>query len=151
WDLATGRSRHTLHSAGKWLRDRIECLAVTPGGEVAVSVDTRPRVWDLAAGQYLGELEGGCSAAVSADGRGAITGGEDKPVRVWDLPAGSCRHALSRHGYRVQAVAVTPDGGVGLSASSFDDPTLRVWDLLTGRCLKEIGDAQEVWGISSLA
>ena len=51
----------------------------------------------------------------------------DKTVRVWDLVAGKERNVFRGHEYRVWAVAIAPDAGFALSAST--DATVRLWDL----------------------
>ena len=50
------------------------------------------------------------AVAVSADGRRAVSGGDDGTVRVWDLDAGTVLHTLTGHDGWVGAVAVSADG-----------------------------------------
>src|SRR5207248_2334174 len=49
------------------------------------------RVWDAETGRQLAQLAGHAGAvtgvAVSADGRHALSGGEDGSARLWDLSA----------------------------------------------------------------
>ncbi len=49
---------------------------------------------------------------------------------VHDLESGECRKFLRGHGKHVSAVAVTPDGRLGISGS--EDGTLTLWDLEAG-------------------
>ena len=70
------------------------------------------------------------SVAVTADGRTAVSGGDDGPVRVWDLAAGQQQAALTGHAGRVFSVAVTADGRTAVSGG--DDGPVRVWDLAAG-------------------
>ena len=104
WDLETGHSRvlqgHT---------SIVGAVAVTPDGRHAVSAGVwnlnfsecrrdPPRVWDLKTGhsrvlQIHTAEEGGLAwgaigLAVTPDGRRAVSGGEDKTLRVWDLETG---------------------------------------------------------------
>jgi LSD1 subclass zinc finger protein len=72
--------------------------------------------------------------AVTADWRWAVSGLEDKTVRVWDLETGQCVRTLAGHTDSVSGLAVTADGRLVVSASA--DGTLRVWNLGRGKCLR---------------
>ncbi|GAA3579468.1 hypothetical protein GCM10022222_75380 [Amycolatopsis ultiminotia] len=74
-----------------------------------------------------------CPLAVSPDGRHAVSGGEDRTVRWWDLRTGECLRVLTGHTDLVTMVALSPDGRHVLSGGT--DGTVRWWDLTTGRCL----------------
>jgi WD40 repeat protein len=93
--------------------------------------------------------------AVTADGRTAVSGSDDRTVRVWDLPGGRCTAVLEGHTGWVRSVAVTADGRTAVSGS--DDRTVRVWDLPGGRCTasyaEESEEARRAWAManSSLA
>jgi WD40 repeat protein/DNA-directed RNA polymerase subunit RPC12/RpoP len=72
------------------------------------------------------------AVALSSDGRLAVSGSDDRTVRVWDLSTGVCVATLEGHTGWVRCVAVTSDGRLAVSGS--DDRTVRVWDIQTGRC-----------------
>jgi WD40 repeat protein len=67
-------------------------VAFVPGAwrGVSGSHDGTVRVWDLATGKVVGKFEGHAGwvkrVAVSADGRYALSGGDDRLVRLWRLP-----------------------------------------------------------------
>jgi hypothetical protein len=70
---------------------------------------------------------------MTPDGRRAVSWGDDKTLRVWDLESGVCLRILegpSEGIERVRGVHVMPDGHRALSISS--DGALRVWDLESG-------------------
>jgi len=73
------------------------------------------------------------SVAFSADGRFALSGSEDKTLRLWDVTTGQCLRTLAGH-TDVNSVAYSPDGRFALSGS--EDKTLRLWDVTTGQCLR---------------
>ncbi|TDD79865.1 protein kinase [Actinomadura rubrisoli] len=73
------------------------------------------------------------AAAVTPDGRHALSGSADGVLRWWDLTTGECVRALTGHTEQVRSVAVTPDGRHALSGA--EDGTIRWWDLRKGRCL----------------
>jgi WD40 repeat protein len=82
------------------------------------------------------------SAAVTADGALAASGGTDGTIRVWDLRANSVRIFPAEHGGAVTALALTADGHT--LASGGDDGVLRIWNPITGKlrfCLKDEGGA----------
>jgi len=70
-------------------------------------------------------------AAVSPDGRSAVSGSTDKTVKIWDLETGECRLTLEGHTARVNSVAIMPDGQRILSGSK--DGSIRIWDAADGR------------------
>jgi WD40 repeat protein len=70
------------------------------------------------------------AVAITPDGRQAVSGAEDRTLRVWDLTTGAELHILTGHAAWVQVVAVTPDGRLVISGAH--DKTLRGWDLVTG-------------------
>ena len=90
--------------------------------------------------QCLRTLEGNADqvncVSVNPDGRRAVSGSNDKTLRVWDLETGACLRTLEGHADYVNCVSVSPDGRRAVSASW--DKTLRVWDLETGACLRTL-------------
>jgi tRNA A-37 threonylcarbamoyl transferase component Bud32 len=113
----------------------VACLAVAPRGQVFAGQGAGVRVWDAATGKEVARLTGHTDAvrglALSADGRHALTGGDDRTVRVWD--AREIRR-ISGHRASVAGVALSPDGRLALSAGR--DPALRLWEVATGRELR---------------
>jgi len=101
--------------------------------------------------QCLRTLEGNADqvncVSVNPDGRRAVSGSNDKTLRVWDLETGACLRTLEGHRDWVNSVSVSPDGRRAVSGSA--DKTLRVWDLETGACLRTLeGHAHTVNSVS---
>ena len=76
------------------------------------------------------------SVAITNDGKFAVSGGDDKTVRLWELSSGNCIHILKSHKWYVKSVAISPDGRHIVSGSW--DKTLRVWALQSGLWLKTL-------------
>jgi len=92
--------------------------------------------------------EGWVSAVAvgEVDGRPvAVSGGDDRTVRVWDLATGQPLHTLSGHEGRVNAVAVGEVDGRPVAVSGGDDGTVRAWDLATNQPLGEPLSGHEGW------
>jgi len=76
------------------------------------------------------------SVSVTPDARRAVSGSNDKTLRVWDVETGECLRTLEGHTDWVNSVSVTPDARRAVSGSN--DKTLRVWDVETGECLRTL-------------
>ena len=76
------------------------------------------------------------SVSMTPDGHRAISGSDDRTLRVWDLESGICLNTLEGHSGTVTSVSLTPDGRRAISGS--DDHTLRVWNLESGCCVRTL-------------
>ena len=67
----------------------------------------------------------------------AVSGGDNKTLRVWDIESSKCLHILKGHSNSVNAVSITPDGRLAVSGcnKNSSDNTLRIWDIESGKCL----------------
>jgi len=79
----------------------------------------------------MGVLEGHTdyvrSVAWSPDGQRALSGSDDKTMRVWEVESGRTLGVLEGHTNRVYSVAWNADGPLAFSAST--NGVMRVWDL----------------------
>ncbi len=87
------------------------------------------------------------SVALSANGRTALSGSEDKTLMLWDVVTGKPLHRFVGHAGEVHSVVFSPDGRTALSGS--EDQTLILWDLSTGQIIRHfVGHAGEVHSVA---
>lgn len=71
---------------------------------------------------------------ISPDGRLAVTGSDDKTVKVWDLQSRRVIRSYEDHEGMVNAVDFHPDGTCIASAGT--DSTIKLWDLRSDQLLQ---------------
>ncbi|MEZ5324645.1 MAG: PQQ-binding-like beta-propeller repeat protein [Verrucomicrobiales bacterium] len=140
--LATGSRNDTVrvynidqgNSVAKFkFEKRVASVVFSADGRylAAGSHDTKAAVFDLETKKRIGpKLDHAGEVHVVALNRNAsllATGASDGMVRVWEIPSGNLRYALSHDdGEDVLDVQFSPQGNVILSASK--DGTARLWD-----------------------
>src|SRR4029077_158725 len=76
-------------------------------------------------------------------GRGPpASAGQDRVIRIWDVPRGAEIARLTGHGASVVDVAWSPDGRRLASAGM--DRAVRIWDVANGRCV-QVCDGHGLW------
>jgi mono/diheme cytochrome c family protein len=86
---------------------------------------------------FAGHSERITSIVFSADGRRALSGSEDRTLRLWDVATGTGLQRFAGHTDEVLCVALAPDGRYAISGGR--DKTVRLWDISSGtewRCLR---------------
>ncbi|MGB1285858.1 MAG: NB-ARC domain-containing protein [Aggregatilineales bacterium] len=94
---------------------------------------------------FAGHTSNVYAVAFSPDGQTALSGSDDKTLRLWEVGAGSELRRFEGHTDQVTAVAFSPDGQTILSGSS--DKTLRLWDVGSGTELRRF----EGHGVTAVA
>ncbi|WP_431676017.1 WD40 repeat domain-containing protein [Kitasatospora sp. KL5] len=134
WDLAT---REQLHgrSTSEYTSPFIRSFAAVEGRFVAVT--SEGRVWDLAAGAWIGvqPKQGGALALETLEGRNVIlTGHRTETVQLWDMATGEqTGPPMTGHTGTVSAGAAGMLDGRLIVAAGSGDGTVRVWHATTGR------------------
>ena len=91
--------------------------------------------------------------SVDAAGRIAVTGSDDKTIRVWSLTDGKLLHTIRMpagpgHIGKIYAVAMSPDGELiaagGFTAASAGQESIYVFEARTGKMTKRISGLPEV-------
>jgi WD40 repeat protein/tRNA A-37 threonylcarbamoyl transferase component Bud32 len=135
WDVSTGQERLRVGDG----RHEVSSLAVVPGsGMVLAGQGVTVRGLDPVSGKEMFKLTGHNDAvrclSVSADGKRAVSGSDDRIVRVWDLPRALEIRRFNLHRAGVTGVALSADGRLVLSGSR--DGSLRLWESATGKELR---------------
>jgi NACHT domain- and WD repeat-containing protein len=85
---------------------------------------------------------------LTVDGQRAISCGEDKTLRVWDLESGACLRVIEGHLGSIACVWLTTSG---LVVSGSADKTVRVWNLESGTCIRTLeGHSKGVNSVSAI-
>mmetsp|Transcript_16628 Transcript_16628/g.51067 ORF Transcript_16628/g.51067 Transcript_16628/m.51067 type:complete len:349 (-) Transcript_16628:384-1430(-) len=131
FDNATGDEKRVLHAPGA-------ALGLDTCGEwvLAGLGDKSVGLWSMKSGRLRQRLlgHGGVVHAVRFchGGRGCVSGGADRCLRIWDIsrPTYACRHTL-RGGSTVLGIDL--EGGSGsLALSAHRDGKVRFWDVGSG-------------------
>jgi mono/diheme cytochrome c family protein len=96
--------------------------------QAAIAAKSRPKI-DPA---FEGHTNTVNAVAFSSDGKRAVSGSDDRTIRIWDIPSGRLLATLESNS-EVYAVAFSPDGKQVLSAGR--DRALRLWDVQTKNLL----------------
>jgi WD40 repeat protein len=112
--------------------DHVTSAMLTPDCRIAVSGawDDTARIWDLHTGvaKHILKLGGISAVALTRNGNTVLFGDSSGHVKVWDVQRAHMKYDLSGHDGRVNAVAISDYGDIGVSCSR----TIIVWDLSNG-------------------
>jgi len=86
------------------------------------------------------------TVALSNDGHRAVSGSDDKTIKVWDLAQGTCERSLEGHAFYVNCVVLSPDGRHIMSGSS--DHTAKLWDIESGEALRTYTGDERAAGLT---
>ena len=156
WEVATGREVRTFTGHSQY----VTSVAFSPDGQYALSgsKDNTLKLWEVATGREVRTFTGHSvrvdqgsfyewrqgkgvmtrtrhsagvnSVALSPNGHYALSGGEDKTLKLWDVNTGREVRTFTGHSMGVESVAFSPDGQYALSGGY--DKTLKLWDVNTG-------------------
>jgi len=167
WDIETGKELRKFDGH----EGEAKSVACSPDGLRLASSDAKGiRIWDLKSGRQLHLLTGHkvpqeAVAAVAGiiepvsltidalvfapDGRTLVSEANDETARIWDALTGRELRLLPQHDGANAAVALSPDGGLGVSTRGALNmgatPRLRIWEVATGRVLRTlVGHADNI-------
>lgn len=122
------------------------CAFSPDGGQLLVGGRKSLKLWAVDKNKALFSVESKQhrlnSVAISADGKRALSGGDDHLVRLWSLENGEEIRRFEGHTSGVLDVALTADG---LNAVSADHAGIvRIWSVQTGKELRRLPDPKTV-------
>ncbi len=131
WDAATRAPERMLAGAVGETSD----LAFSPDGKlVAAAQDKVVRVWRVATGERLAEMQGHQDwvnvVEFRPDGENVLSASSDGTARVWEARTGL--PVLELRGHHGAIVMVDYLAGEKLAATVSEDGTVRTWDVETG-------------------
>ncbi len=133
---------HTLAGHSKWVK--AVCFSPDARYLFSCSRDGMVLCWGLSSLSYPRQLSWGSNnptalhaLALSPDGRFLAAAGEERVVKIWQLPGDKPLRTLgnlfNKHGGTIDALAMRPDGVVLASAS--EDKTIKLWQVDNGALL----------------
>eukprot|EP00899_Mesostigma_viride_P004758 jgi/Mesvir1/14283/Mv09713-RA.1 len=143
WDPVSGQLLSTLQGALGSILD----VAVTSDEHLVVGAcsDKQLLVWSADSGRVHHILTGHTDKVCAVDTGGyesvtAVSGGQDRCMKVWDLSRGYCVQTIMCHS---NCNGLATGGSAGLSTTLYSghfDGHLRVWDTRSGRLTCEVAD-----------
>jgi WD40 repeat protein len=83
------------------------------------------------------------SVAISPDDSYALSGSNDKTMKLWELSSGDEIHSFVGHSDSVNSVVISPDGLYILSGSG--DKTMKLWNLSSGAEIRSfVGHTEKI-------
>jgi WD40 repeat protein len=118
------------------------CVAISPDGSFGLSGGSptaRPlSLWDLKKGKLAAELAGHKghvrSVALSRDGKFALSRGDDKFIKLWQVPSGKPLKSFEDPGGAFSEVSFSPDDKLMFSRGT----TITAWETATGKLVRSI-------------
>ena len=162
WDFNTGEFIRTMPGH----EPESNCLKFTPDSRsiIASSPNKAIWVWDVTSGKVIRKYEEFdydkkhklkqetghsfmiVSIDISSDGKYAVSGSEDKTIKLWNFDTGNVLKTFSGHKDRVNSVSFSSDGQKIVSGSN--DKTVKFWDISSVQEIKTYAGHDD--GVSSV-
>lgn len=127
-----------------------ETLVLASGADRVVNAFWEPGERAALVHKPLREFTTGCtsikSVGFSPAGRLALSAGNDRKIRIWDLQTGSELRGLEGHLLEVSQAVFSADGGRILSCSK--DCSARLWDVAAGRELRSFSTTRQARAVA---
>ena len=144
WDAKTAAHKRIL----KRYTSAVRRVSFSLDGNTIASVYSPQRagLLDATTGESKREFPQGISVLIfNSEGKLVATGGDDRPVQLWDTITGGLKHTLPEHTAGV-SIALSPDGKL-VATGGWD--TVHLWDTTTGELKHSL--PKHTAGISRIA
>jgi WD40 repeat protein len=153
WDLSSGikLSEFSWNFSSAipiyWSSDDSHILAFgaylgNPAGPNLIDIGTGKTVKRENKSNTFSIIQGINSAAVSSDGKTAITGHSNGSFYLWDVSTGECLKTITEREGTGTFAAISPDKKWAYSGGKY----LRIWELSSGRCVRTFPKAEFPFG-----
>ncbi len=141
WDIDGRKELHCLRGH----EEAVHHVSFTPDERQLISGGQKYLcLWNRSTGQHEATLQANkkgwvWQTLVTNNGNSIVTGGAggDTQIEIWDLQNKRQLRILKGHQAPIDALAITPDDRLIISAASTgDDLSVRIWDKASGKCLK---------------
>jgi WD40 repeat protein len=156
WDLSTGQPTAVLRGETEWP----QCLSFSPDGKLLAVGGGLPysrirgllhcevTLWDVATRQRRPPLAGHTNevyaVAFSPNGKLLASGGFDKSLRLWDVPAAK-QLQIVRDEKPVTHLSFAPDGKLLASVRGVD---VRLWDVASWKEVAKFSEPEVVGAVA---
>lgn len=149
FDQAGGPLLRTVHVS----RYQIYSMAVSPDGKYfVIGADNRIRVWNIATGRRISEMQGVSefvhSLAITPDGERIVAGYRDGFVRVWDRASGKLLKTIQvvskeNGNDSIKKIVLMADGTQVMVALPGEG--IHLWDMTTGKKIRTMNKTKNIW------
>jgi len=135
-DFPGGQSPRIIEPALKPIANAIPSAAFSFDAKMIMTTyDKGMSIRDFASGRVVRKFDGHNSgirsAALSPDGKYAVSGSHDGTIKIWDIQSGHELRTMTGHAGSIVSVGFSSDGKWIVSAG-WDDAAIRIWNIQTG-------------------
>jgi len=122
WVTRDGQAWHNL----KGHRRPVLSITISPDGNILASASfNKVKLWSLADGQLLQDLDGVTPVVFSPDGTMVATGDKSGIVKLWQVESGLLLQTIGDSGGIVKSIAFNPNEPI--LAVGYGDGTMKLW------------------------